>query len=57
MNATCIQSEEIEKKIIQLNKKLHRAHKQLTLVRQNALKALDKLNQKSHHNLAFISNN
>ena len=61
MNAACIQSEEIEKEIKQLNKKLDKAHdlkdrlsttqKQLTLAKQNAFEACDELNRKSYHNL------
>ena len=53
MNAACIQSEKMEEEIKQLNKKLDKAHdlqdrlsttqKQLTLARQDALEAYDKL--------------
>ena len=67
MNAADIQSEEMEEEIRQLNKKLDEAHdlynrlsttqKQLILAKQDAFKACDKLNQKSYHNLTFISVN
>ena len=59
MNAAYIQSEEIEKEIRQLNKKLDKAYdlqdrlsttqKQLTLARQDAFEACDKLNWKSYY--------
>ena len=59
MNAACIQSKEMEEKTRQLNKKLDKAHdfqdrlsttqKQLTLAKQDAFEARDKLNWKSYH--------
>ena len=52
MNAACIQSEEMEEKIRRLIKKLNKAQdlqEQLTLVRQDAFEAHDKLNRKLYH--------
>ena len=67
MNAACIQSEEIEKKIRQLNKKLNKAHdlqdklsttqEQLTLVKQDAFEVCDKLTRKSYYDPTFTSIN
>ena len=67
MNVVYIQSEEIEKEIRQLNKKLDKAHnlqnrllttqEQFILARQNAFEVRDKLNKKLYHNLTFTSVN